>query len=80
MEFTRSRILFPINSLVIRDSLEVPSSFTLNQEDFVKENLIEQFIHAAIEEKQIFYSNSVKTVVSIADEPFPLDISMFIEE
>ena len=70
MDSTRSKILFPINSLVIRELFEVPLSFTLNQEYFIEENLIEQFRHVVEEEKQVFYSKNCKPDVSIADEPF----------
>ena len=80
MDYTRCKILFPINALVIRKTLEVPLSFTLNWEYFVKENLIEQFRHAVVEEKQVFYSKILKLDVSVADEPFPFDINMFNEE
>ena len=54
--------------------------FTLNQEYFVEENLIEQFRHAAVEEKHTFYSKILKSDVSIGDEPFHLDITFFNEE
>ena len=36
MDSTRSRSLFPINALVIRDSLKVPMSFTLNEVYFIE--------------------------------------------
>ena len=75
-----SKIIFPINSFVVRDSLEVPQSFTQNLEYFTEENLIEQFRHAVVEEKQIFYSKIPKLDISVETEPFPFDINMFNEE
>ena len=46
----------------------------------VEENLIEHFRHATVEENKIFYSKSLKPYISIANEPFPLDIILFNEE
>ena len=80
MDSTRSKIIFPIKSLVIRELLEVPLSFTLNHEYFVEENLIEQFRHAVVEEKQVVYSKILKPDVFVAYEPFPFDINLFNEE
>ena len=80
MESNKSKILRTINSLVVRDALEVPQSFTQNLEYFAEESLIEQFRHAVAEEKQIFNSKSLKPEISIESEPFPLDIGLFNEE
>ena len=80
MDSARSRILCHVNALVIRDSLEVPPSFTLSKEEFVKENLIQQFRHADVKQNQFFYSKCFEIDVSIADQPFPLDVSLFNEE
>ena len=80
MESTRYMILFLINSLIIRYSLELPPSFTLKQEYFVEENLIVQFRHVVDEEKQIFYSKILKSDVFIVGQSFPLDVSLFNEE
>ena len=80
MESTRSRIPCPINFLVIKDSIESPPLFILKKEYFVEKNLIEQFRHVVVKEKHKFYSKGLKTDVSIADESFPLDISLFNEE
>ena len=80
MDPAKTKIPFPVNSLVIRDSLEVPPSFTLKQEEFVEEYSIQQFRHADVKQNQFFYSKCFEIDVSIADQPFPLDVSLFNEE
>ena len=42
MESNKSNIGFPMNSLVVRDMLEVPKFFTQNLEYLAKESLIKQ--------------------------------------
>ena len=54
--------------------------FYLEPGIFHEENLIEQFRHAIVEEKQIFYSKIIKPYIYVANEPFPLDIILFNEE
>ena len=66
--------------MVVRDSLEVPQSFVQNLGDFNEEILIEQFKHVVAEEKQIFFSKSLKPEISIEIEPFSLDIDLCNEE
>ena len=80
MDAAKNKILFLVNSLVIRDSLEVPPSFTSNHEELVEEDLIQQFWLIAIEDKQIVLSKCFKIDVFPANQPFPLDISLFNEE
>ena len=58
MDSGRHKIIFPINSILIRESLEVPLSFTQNQEYLIEENLIKQFRYTNVEEKQVFNSKS----------------------
>ena len=53
MDSNRFKIFFPINALVFIDSLQVPHSFTQKLEYFTKENLIEHFRHATVEEKNL---------------------------
>ena len=77
MDLNRSEILFPINALVCKDLMELPQSFSQNLEDLVEENLIEQFIHLTIEEKQFFYSKSFNPDTFVVTEPFSLDINLF---
>ena len=80
MDSNHSKILFPINSIFIRDALEVTQSFTQNLEYFIEENVIELYIHVAVEEKQAFLSKRIKPKISIENVPFPLDIDLFNEE
>ena len=80
MDVSKTKILYPVNILVVWDSLAVPPSFTLNTKEFVEEDLIQQFRHAAIEEKQPFFSKFFRNDVSLTNQPFPLDINLFNEE
>ena len=80
MDSNRSKILFPINALVVRDSLELPQLFTQNLDYFAEESLIEQFKHAIIEDKRIFYSKIINPDISIETKHFPIDINLFNEE
>ena len=80
MDSNQSKILCPINSLVVRDTLEVSQSFAQNLEYFMEESVIELYRHATIEEKQAFMSESLKLDISVENEPFPLDIDLFNEE
>ena len=63
MDSNQSKILCPINSLVVRDALEVPQSFSQNLEDFVEETVIELYMHATTKEKQAFLSKILKPEV-----------------
>ena len=65
MDSIQSKIIFLINSQVVRDALEVPQYFTQNLEDFVEESVIEQYRHVAVEEKLECLSKSLKPEVSI---------------
>ena len=72
MDSNKFKILCPINSLVVRDVLYVPQSFTQNLEYFAEENITEQFRDDAIEEKQIFYSKSLIPKIYVKMNLFPL--------
>ena len=71
MDLNQYKILWPINSLVVRDALEVLQSFTKNMEYFVKENVIELYKHVAIEEKQYF-------CLKVLNLKFLLRMSLFL--
>ena len=80
MDVSNTKIHCPVNTLVVQYSLVVPPSFTLHREEFVEEDLIQQFRHASIEEKQPFFFKWFRTNVSLTNQLFPLDISLFNEE
>ena len=68
MDSNQSKLIFPINSLVFRDVLEVSQSFTQNLEYCVEENVIELYMHAATEEKQAFLYKSIKLEIYSENE------------
>ena len=80
MESNQSKILCPINSLVVRDSLEVQSSFSQNLQDFMEESVIELYKHSFAKVKQVFLLKILKPNASIENQRFPLDIDLFNEE
>ena len=80
MDVSNTKILFPVKSLAVQDSLAFPPSFTLNREEFVEEDLIQKFRHETIEEKQPFLSRFFRIDVSLTNQPFPLDTVLFNEE
>ena len=80
MDYNQSKILCPGNSLVVRDAIEVPQSFSQNLKYFVKESVIELYMHATAEEKQAFLIKILKPEIYVENEPFPLDIDLFNEE
>ena len=80
MDLAKTNITRHVNALVIRYSLTVPPSFTLIQEDFNDEDLIQSFRHATLEQKQPFFSKCFRSNVSLANQAFPLDVNLFNEE
>ena len=55
-------------------------SFTQSREEFVEEYLIQLFRNENVEEKQPFFSKCFTYDVSLANQPFPLDVNLFNEE
>ena len=80
MDSTKSKILFPANGLVVRDSFSVPASFTLCQEDFNKENLIQYLCESSLELKQSFFNTFFRSNVSLKNQAFLVDTNLFNEE
>ena len=80
MDSAKTKILCPVNALVIRYYLIILPSFTLRWEDFIEEDLIQSFRHVTIEEKKPLFSKCFRYDVSLTNQRFPLDVNMFNEE
>ena len=65
MDSAKSKIICPVNALVVRDSLTIPPNFTQNREEFSEEELIQSFKHDTIEKKKPFFSKCFRSDVSL---------------
>ena len=77
MDLTKSKILCYVNALVIWDSLTVTSSFTLIQEYFNEEKLIQYFQEETLEYKQSFFTTYFMLYVFLQNQCFPVDFNLF---
>ena len=80
MDLTKSKILCYVNALVIWDSLTVTSSFTLIQEYFNEEKLIQYFQEETLEYKQSFFTTYFMLYVFLQNQCFPVDFNLFNQE
>ena len=80
MDAYRSKILFPITSLVIRDTLLIPVDFSQISKEYKEENLAHFFLESLVEQKENFLKAYSKPDSQLLNHPFPIDYNLFNEE
>ena len=80
MDADKSNVLCPVSSLVVRDSFEVPSTFTQACEYFNEENLVQSFRESPIRQKSYFFTTYFRPDVSLKNQVFVVDTSLFNDE
>ena len=79
MYVTSSKILCPVNSLVIIKSLLVPDEFTLKYKDYNEESIIQCFSESVVEKKKEFLQKCFTLDVDLLEQPFLVDASLELE-
>ena len=80
MHITSSKILYPVNQLVIKKSILVSRECTLKYKDYNKESIVQCFRESIVEKKQEFFKKCFKPDVELLDQTFPVDVGLFNEE
>ena len=79
MDASRSRILCPINSLNIQNTLPIPSKFIQLSSEYNGE-ILRFFQESSDEQKNAFLKASLKPESQLSNPPLPIDFSLFNEE
>ena len=77
MDTSMSRMMCPINSLNIRNTLLIPSKFTHMSSEYNEEDILHFFQGSSNEQKYIFLKACLKPESHISDPPFPIDFDLF---
>ena len=76
MDITNSKILCPINSLVVRKTLLVPDESTVKAKNYNEESIVQCFRESTIEKKQEFFKKCFKPDVESLNQPFLVDAAL----
>ena len=80
MDIDKSKILCPVNSLVFQDTFFVPTTFTQLSQEFSEEILIQTFREATEKYNQTFFNTCFKLDVSLQNQDFLVNSSLFTDE
>ena len=79
MDASRSKILCPVSSLFIRNTLFVPANFVQVFKEYKEEILVQFFRESTVEQKETFLESCSKLDSQLLNHPFPIDYNMFNE-
>ena len=80
MDASRSKILCPVSSLVIRNTLSVSAYFIQMSKEWKEEILVQFFREYSVEKKENFLKSCSKFDSQVLSNHFPIDYNMFNEE
>ena len=80
MDASRSRMLCPINSLNILNTMLFPSQFTHIFSQYNEQHILRFFQGYSDEQKEVFLRGFLKPENQLSDPPFPIDFDLFNEE
>ena len=80
MDAYRSKILCPVNSLIIRNTLLISVDFSQISKEYKEENLVQFFWESSVKQKETFLKTYSKPDSQLLNYPFPIDYNLFNEE
>ena len=79
MDASRSKILYPLSSLVIQNTLSIPANFVQVFKEYKEEILVQFFWESTVEQKETSLKACSKPYSQFLNHPFPIDYNMFNE-
>ena len=80
MNRSKSKVLFPIQSLDIRKALHVPDQFVHMSQAYQEENIVHFFRESIVESREAFPKSCSKPDDELVSLSYPIDLSLFNEE
>ena len=80
MDVSRYRLMCPINSLKIQNTLLIPSEFTQMSSEYNEADILHSFQGASNKQKDIFLPTCLKPKIQLSEPSFPIDFDLFNEE
>ena len=80
MDASRSKKICLVNSLVIWNTLLIPTDFAQISKEYNEENLVQFFRESSVEQKETFFKAFSKPDSQLLNIPFSIDYDLFNEE
>ena len=77
MDVAKSKILFHVIRLIFQDTFVLPTAFTQLYKYFIEDSLVQLFREATVQQKQAFFNTCFKPDVSLQNQYFPVETSLF---
>ena len=75
----RSKIIFPGNPLVIRNTFFVPEEFNQKSREYSEKRIVQYFKEAVVEKKEAFFKACFKPNTKLKNYPYLVDDDKFKE-
>ena len=77
MDISRSKILFLVSPLSIRNTFSIPEELNQKSIEYSEERILQYFIKAFVEKKEAFFKSSFKPNAQLKNYPYPIDAEEF---